>query len=442
MFDELFAPIKIGPVEIKNRVAMAPMNGQGDREGHPTLQYICFHTARALGGFGLLTTGSILTSKVAHEEYPIVPYLYPGSFNAGYWFDFVEGIHSMATDTKIVAQLSPGPGFGRQIGRKGVRSPSGVPFTAHGLYEGQTKETLPWTNYWIKCWTDYLVKVPREMTIDEIKKDVRSFVLSAELAVLAGFDGIEPHGYMLHQFLSPRTNQRTDEYGGSLRNRARFLLEIVAACKGDFGDAVPIVVRLSGREYQEGGLSAEDVREVAKWCEQAGADAISLSNGSGWDDSKHFFPTTHDNLELLEAQGRKLKEVIGIPVITVGLHTPAVAANAVKNGETDLIAMGRQAIADPEWPNKVKEGRIKDILRCNKDMYCLSTANFGGQGSMRCTQNRNYGKEQYMQQYWPKPMKGRVPETLRRWRPGLKWQKTNEAWQAFQNRVGGNSSAE
>jgi len=248
------------------------------------------------------------------------------------------------------------------------------------LYEGQSKEFRAWTQYFRSDWTNHLLGVPRAMTAEEIKADVRSFVRSAELAVLAGFDGIElhgPHGYMMHQFLSPRTNQRRDEYGGSVRNRARFMLEIVAAFKKNFGDTVPLVVRMSGREYYKGGISPGEVRQVALWCQEEGADAISLSNGSGYDDFKHFFPSTQDNTELLEAQGKKLKDVVKIPVITVSLNTPEVAEKAVREGETDMIALGRQAIADPEWPNKVKEGRIDEITKCTKDNMCVTLGIWG-----------------------------------------------------------------
>jgi 2,4-dienoyl-CoA reductase-like NADH-dependent reductase (Old Yellow Enzyme family) len=431
MYENLFEPIKIGPVTIKNRIAMAPMNQQGDRDAHVTLQYTCFFNARALGGFGLLTTGSILTSKSAKEEYPFVPYLYPGSFNMGYWSDFTESIHSLGVDAKIFAQLSPG--FGRQTGIPGAKGASAIPLDRKVLYQGLTKENRAWAKYWRSDWANHLLGAPREMTVDEIHRDQRSYIRSAELAVLAGFDGIEvhaPHGYLLHQFLSPRSNQRTDEYGGTLRNRARYVLDLVTMLKENFKDAVPIVVRMSGREYQEGGITPEDVRQVAKWCEEAGADAISLSNGSGYDDLKHFMPTTEDNFDLLEAQGRKLKEVIKIPVITVGFRTPEVAEKAITEGQTDIIAMGRQAMADPEWPNKVKEERVSEIVKCTRCTFCATMGISGGVVAMRCTQNPNYGKEQFLPQYWPRPMKGKIPETLRRWKPAERWQAAGP-WHEF-----------
>lgn len=434
MHEKLFEPIKIGPVTIKNRIAMAPMNQQGDRDAHVTRQYTSFFLARALGGFGLLTTGSILTNKSTKEEYPFVPYLFPGSFNMGYWTDFAEAIHSMGTDTKIFAQLSPG--FGRQTGIKGAKGASPIPFKREDLYAGLTKEDRVWAKYWRNDWSTHLLGTPREMTVEEIRADQKSFVRSAELAVLAGFDGVEvhaPHGYLLHQFLSPRSNQRTDEYGGSVRNRARYVLELVTALRKNFGDALPIVVRMSGREYQEGGIQPEDVRQVAKWCEEEGADAISLSNGSGYDDMRHFMPGDPDNAALLEAQGRKLKEVIKIPVITVGFTNPDVAEKAVTEGDTDLVAMGRQAMADPDWPNKVREGKVDEIVKCTRCRFCTIMGINAGIVAMRCTVNPNYGKEEFMPQYWPKPMKGKIPETLRRWKPGDKWQAAGPWHDFFKN---------
>lgn len=433
MFDELFEPIKIGPLTIKNRVAMAPMNMMGERDCRPTRQYTCYFNARALGGFGLLTTGSILTSKVAAREYPFVPNLYKGSLNFGYYTDFVESIHSMGTDAKVFAQLSPG--FGRQTGRHNAMAASPVPFETEDLYDGLPDSYLPWTKFHLTSWAEHF-RPPREMTVEEIIHSLKEYKWAAERAILFGFDGIEIHachGYGLHQFLSPRTNKRTDEYGGSLENRAHYVLELIKVCKESFGDAVPVMVRMSGREYQEDGITPEDMRRTAYLCQEAGADAINLSNSSGYDDMKHYFCGTRDNLMLLEAQGKKLTETLTIPVITPGLTTPEVAAKAVKDGETDIISLGRQAIADPDWPNKVKEGRLDEITFCSKDNFCLVMLQ-AGQASLRCTQNPNYGKEEYLPEYWPKPMKGKVPESLRRWKPGLRWQEKSEAWQEFMKR--------
>ena len=125
-FEKLFEPIQIGPVKIKNRLAVAPMNGAGDRNGHPTRQYTCYFNARALGGFGLLTTGSIITNKQAHmEQFGRVPGLYNGSLNTGFYSEFTESIHSMGTDTKIFAQLA-NPRSGRLPSAAGRRDSCAV----------------------------------------------------------------------------------------------------------------------------------------------------------------------------------------------------------------------------------------------------------------------------------------------------------------------------
>ena len=170
MYESLFEPIKIGTVEIKNRVAVAPMNQQGDRDGHPTLQYTCFFSSRALGGFGLMTTGSILTSREAHKEYSFVPYIFPTAFNAGYWTDFVEGVHSQGTGAKLFAQMSPG--FGRQTGMPDVRGASPIPFDREEMISGYSKESSAWMKYHVSEFAEHLVRcVPREMTVEEIHKE-------------------------------------------------------------------------------------------------------------------------------------------------------------------------------------------------------------------------------------------------------------------------------
>ncbi|MFH0727681.1 MAG: NADH:flavin oxidoreductase [Pseudomonadota bacterium] len=424
-FEKLFEPIKIGPTEIKNRLAVAPMNLAGDRSGHPTRQYSCYFNARALGGFGLLTTGSILTNKESHEECGgMTPGLYVGSKNYGYYSDFTDSVHSQGTGAKIFAQLSIG--FGRQTGMPGAKGASAIPLDPKVINRNLNKGQTACSEYWFADWGAHYIHPPREMTIEEIKADERTYVESAAMAIAAGFDGIEvhaPHGYLVHQFLSARSNQRKDEYGGSLKNRARLLLNLVGGLKGLFGDAVPIMVRLSGREYHEGGNSAEDVRQICRWCVDAGADAISLSNGSGYDDMKHFMPVDN-NPELMAAQGKKLRDACGVPVIHVGLNDPAVACKAVEDGETDMITLGRASLCDPEWPNKVKEGRIKEIVKCIKCEFCNGISIQAGRCNLRCSKNPRLGVEENFPEYWPKAMKATVPEALKRWKPGKMWKST------------------
>jgi len=436
MYENLFEPIKIGPMEVKNRMCLAPMNHQGDRNGHPTLQTKSFYNSRAMGGYGLIFAGAILTNREAYQEYPMIPYLYPGCLNADEWYDLCESVHSMQTNTKLVAQLLTS--IGRQgarglIAGQGARSPSPVPFQRKDLYDGVGKKNLAWKNYWIHDWTGHLLHTPRACTIAEIKYMEERFCRAAEMSILAGFDGIEIHschGYFQHQWLSARTNKRDDDYGGTLRNRARFVLELMTKTRALFGNTVPIDVRISGMEYKEGGNTAADQLQVAKWLEEEGADAISFSNSSGYDDMQRFFPE-EENMALIEAQGKKAKKVLKIPVIHVGIHDPKTCSELVKNGETDMIAHGRQAMAEAEWPNKVKEGRIDEIKRCSHDCFCMGMSHIGAQVSARCTVNAEYQKEQFNPKYWPKPMKGTIPEALKRWKPGEKWQNQTSPWKEY-----------
>ncbi|MBI5443722.1 MAG: NADH:flavin oxidoreductase [Deltaproteobacteria bacterium] len=426
MYEELFEPIKIGAVEIKNRIAEAPMNQQGDRFGHPTKQYICAHNARALGGFGLIIAGAILTDKSAHEEYPFIPYLYPGCNTVGFWGDFTDSIRSQGTDTKVFAQMCIG--IGRQGARPGCRAPSDLPVDPAELMRNEPAAARAWFPYFTSNFAKHLGKLKMsEFTIDQIKEAEHRFVRSCELAILAGFDGIEIHachGYLMHTFLTPRSNQRTDEYGGSPANRARLQLNLVKGCKASFGDAVPVTFRISAQEFQEGGLSAEDVRQICVWAEGAGADGVHFSQSSGYDDQKNWMThkkSDRDCLSILESQGKKLKQAVRMPVITVGLHSPSTAARAIAEGQTDMISLGRASIADPAWPNKVKEGRVDEINACTKCMYCLVMGVYSGRQFMRCMTNSTYGVEEYDPKFWPKPVQAKIPESLRRWKPGLRW---------------------
>ena len=417
-FEELFAPLRIGPVEIKNRIAMAAMNWMGDHEG-PTNQYTCHFNARALGGFGLLTTGSIMTNPESHQELVgLAPGLYEGTDNLSQYSRFTESIHSMGTNTKIFAQLSVGYGRGAQY--KGAKGASAVGLDTKTFRANLAKLQKGFCDYYVFDWPPgKVMNVPREMTIEEICRDEVSFVKASELAILAGFDGVEihaSHGCLLHQFLSPESNKRGDQYGGSLRNRARYLLELTSMLKANFRDAVPIVVRMSGKE-QNPADRPDETLQICRWLEEAGADAIHLSLGYGHDNFQHSEHEA-DMAVLLEMQGKTLSEALTIPIITAGLQGPEAAWKAVKNGQTHMISLARQALADPDWPNKVKEGRLGDIVTCIQDNYCVAMAIKGSRLFVRCTKNPNLGWEEFMPEYWPKRTMPAVPEALERWKPG------------------------
>lgn len=413
-FENLFKPIKIGAVEIKNRIVLAPMNvHMSDGKGYISDQDICFHVARAKGGVGLNVLACVLTSpRAAANQKMMILHLLDQTHVRGMG-DLTNAVHSAGG--KIFVQLSPG--FGRQSRASwtDTRAPSAVPCDLKKLAESAPKGFLNYAKYLPKTATSMVYPAP--MTTDEIKGEEDNFVKSAELAAVAGFDGIELHschGYLIHQFFSPRTNRRDDAYGGSLENRTRFAVNIIAKTRRALGSDLPISVRLSGAEHVEGGVTAEDVREIAKMLVQAGADCINLSDGC-YEALKYFMPE-QNNVHILEEQGKKLKNAVKVPIISFSINDPIRAEKAIADGETDMISMGRQLLADPNWANKVREGKIEDIVLCDRDNFCSFT--ILGEGTIHCIKNPDLGRERFMPEYWPQRVVAKVPETLKRLRLG------------------------
>ncbi|MFB0562185.1 MAG: NADH:flavin oxidoreductase [Candidatus Lokiarchaeia archaeon] len=417
-FEKLLEPIKIADVEISNRIAMAPMNmTYSTQDGYATGQNVAWHARRAKGGFGLLITDCIIATRLAvpfvfHRNL----YLYDESFIPGL-NRIVEAAHYFGA--KIFAQVSIG--FGRQghaLDGTQPYAPSAIPVEIP--IEMLTKALLPLKDR--PAMKQYLrMDTPREMTVEEILSEEEAYAEACVRAVTAGFDGIEihaPHGYLEHQFLSPRTNKRTDLYGGSLENRMRFIVEVtehaIEAVKG----AVPVGVRLSCAEHMPEGFTLNEVKVVAKKLQDIGISYWNVSDGS-YEALKYFFPNDMEHVEnhlLKEVQ--ELKEVLDIPIITPSIHDPIVADRAISEGITDIASLGRQAIADPDWPNKVKEGKVDDIRRCKRCWQCLLRAMVGLYP--RCAVNPEAGFEEYDSELFPKKRKGAVlPSSL------VKWQATD-----------------
>ncbi len=367
-FKKLFEPIKIGPVEIPNRIALIPMNIHfSECNGYTGDEYTCFFTARARGGTGLLFYGAVLASQRAAEQQGLlIPYCFDVAHMHGLG-NLTDAVHSFGS--KIFIQLSPGFGRQQRHSRKPGWAPSLVQLDKNIYFGNRPRVSQKFT----KVHPEWLPSiVAREMTVEDIQEDIREFVMGTELALFSGFDGIEihtAHGYLLHQFFTPRINKRTDQYGGSLENRTRYLVELLQALRKKFGPYVPLLVRLSGSEHLPGGLTEDDIRAIARIAIDNGVDAIDLTDGTN--EAQKWMTPERDHVHILEEQGKKLKKVIGNkPIISPSIHNPYLAEQAIANGDTDMIGLGRQLLADPEWPNKVREGRIKDIVRCNRDNYC------------------------------------------------------------------------
>ncbi|OKP66968.1 2-enoate reductase [Paenibacillus sp. P3E] len=358
----LFEPFKIGKLELKNRFVMAPMGPGGlcNADGTFNERGVEYYVERAKGGTGLLMTGVTMVEneieKCALPSMPC-PTLNPYHFiKTGKMM--TERIH--AYGAKIFLQLSAG--FGR------VSIPSIVGKTAVA--------PSPIPHRWLPDVTC------RELTIEEIHTYVRKFAESAAIAKKAGFDGIEIHavheGYLLDQFAISFFNQRTDEYGGSLRNRLRFATQVVQAIKAECGQDYPVSLRYSiksfikdwrqgglpGEEFTEQGRDIEEGIEAALILEEAGYDAFNGDVGS-YDSWYWAHPPMYQEKGLYLPYNKILKSILKVPVITAGrLDDPDRASDAIRDGATDMIALGRPLLADADIPNKIWAGQIERIRPC------------------------------------------------------------------------------
>jgi 2,4-dienoyl-CoA reductase (NADPH2) len=396
----LFDPIKLGPVEIKNRVVLSPMAvGDGSPEGYPTEQTIAFNVARARGGVGLIVLGGCVSTERAWSESP---------YGGGYRLDIEEAIPALRRlvdavhqhETRIFAE--PMTSFGRLAGahRSGIEpiAPSPIPLV---IPEDSFPEimTVPGGRIMAK---------PREATVPEIAGLEDETAQSAVIARQAGFDGVEigAHmSYLVTSFLSPRSNKRTDEYGGSPENRMRFLLNIVQKTRALVGPDFPIGVKLICNEHLGDGLGIPDCVDIGRALERAGVDYLSLSDGT-YENQRLSVPS-EDGALLGHGEPQAFKRALGIPVVVPSIHDPHLAADAVAAGHADMISLGRPLLADPEWPNKVREGRVAEIRRCDRDNYCILRLMTG----MRphCKINPQMGRESGP---YPLPLKQKVRERV------------------------------
>lgn len=408
---ELFEPIRIGNCEIENRIAMAPMNVlfSMDNRGYSNEQIPAYYAARAKGGTGLIITECVLGTRMASRfPYTSNLHLFNGTHVPGL-AEIVETIH--AFDSKVFIQLSIG--FGRQghsHDHEAPPAPSAIPYQPElELLPDKIRKYIEANPHFLNPRIPNVgmnPQMPREMSREEIRSEIDEFGRSCVLALVAGFDGIElhaPHGYLEHQFLSPRSNKRTDEYGGSLENRMRFVMEVYDKVREMIGNAVPVGIRLSGDEHMPDGIGHEEQKVVVRELGARGIDYVHLSSGS-YEALRHMFPEK-DGTMLEEAAGFKSVLPAHVPVMTPSVHVPAMAASAIRDGKTDMISLGRQLLIDAEWANKVRAGRkFRKCTRCDE---CLMRTSVGM--AVRCIHNPDLGRERYMPEYWrPTRAKGRL----------------------------------
>jgi len=365
---KLFTPIKVGKLELKNRIIMPPMIERLATHGAPNDAVKDFYAARARGGLALivLTPGIVDISMAS----PIQLGIYDDSCIPGFR-QFTDLIHSCGARMGI--QLMHLGRQGGEIKRYKPVAPSPVPLTPKD-------------------------EVPRELTAGEVEGLVEKFADAARRARDAGFDMVELHGchgYLLSGFLSPLTNLRTDKYGGSVAKRARFVMDIVSLIKERAGKDFPVSVRMNGSDYIPGGTTVDMARETAKLLDEAGADMIGVSGGAYG--SYPVIVPPYDqprgcNVPLAAA----IKEMVKVPVSVAGrLDDPFVADDVLVSGKADVIAVARGLLADPELPNKAARGDFKGIRRCIACNVCID-GDPTPVSPITCTVNPEAGREREM----------------------------------------------
>ena len=392
-YESLFQPMKIGNLEIKNRFVLEPMEGTNIIEGMAKAKFNehvhDYYIERAKNDVGLIIPGMILLksmigSKWAHKQEKEFLKAKP----------LIDEIHEYGS--KVFFQI--GAGWGRSFTMQSMMKK---------MYDSKVLKVLakPLFNF-----HDLLVapsKLPnrwmpevehREITKEEIKEFIEAYAKTAKLCKDAGVDGVEVHavheGYLLDQFTTKYTNQRTDEYGGSFENRYRFAVEVVQAIKKECGEDYPVSLRFSvtsktkgfgqgavpGEEYTEVGRDLEEGIKAAKYLQDAGYDMLNADNGTYdawfWSHPPVYMPL---NCNLKEAEA--IKEVVDIPVVCAGRMQPDVAAESIKNGKIDGMGVARQFLTDPEYITKIKEDRLEDVMPCIAcHNVCLPTYHHKGVG--------------------------------------------------------------
>ena len=367
-FNAMFQPINIGPMTVKNRFVVPPMgNNFANTDGSMSEQSVAYYRERAKGGFGLITIEATVVHKGAKGG-PRKPCLYDDSTIESFR-KVVDACH--AEGAKVSVQL-------QNAGPEGNAKNAGAPIEA--------ATSIP-----ADCGRD----TPKEVTTEEVYELVKGYGLAAKRAMEAGVDAVEihmAHGYLVSTFLSTRTNKRLDEFGGSFENRMRFSRLIIEEVKKMTEGKIAVLARINSCDEVPGGLDVHDSAAIAAYLEGCGLDAIHVSRAVHIRDEFMWAPTvTHGGFSA--SQVEEIKRAVSIPVITVGRYTePQFAELMVKEGRCDLVAFGRQSLADPHMPLKAQEERLEDMIPC---IACLQgcVANMYAGNPICCLANPFLGHE-------------------------------------------------
>ncbi len=414
MYDKLFSPMKIGGCEIKNRIVMSPMlMGFGQLDGKPTEQLMDYYEERAKGGTGLIIT-EITRVNDKHGAAAFAQLAMSHDYHIEPMREFAERIHRHGA--KLFVQLHH-PGR-QNVGLLVNTVP--VSIAAQRVWKGYTnmlykcvplakkllleKDRVPASVCPSKAEPSYFARGRvRALRKSEIKQLINQFADAAARCKKAGVDGVElhgTHGYLIQQFLSPNTNFRKDEYGGSFDNRLRFLREIIQNIRERCGD-YPIIVRLSVDECYDRvgkpgkGYGLQTGVAYAKAIADMGVDAIDVSSAS-YDAFNSWLEPVSYECGWRKYMAAAVKKAVKVPVLAADvIRTPEFAEQLLDEGVQDFVSLGRPQIADPHWANKAKEGRAEDIKHCISCLYCIESmqenAFIGSHGG--CSVNPTVGRE-------------------------------------------------
>ncbi len=371
-FPNLFRAGRVGHLAVPNRIVFAATSSElADEQGFVGDDAVEYYAERARGGAGLIVVEATYVEQegkrlhhnaMLHEDRFI-----PGQRR------IVEAVH--AAGAKIALQLNHG-------GRESIPAVSGsVPLAPSPLASQFTGVGD--------------AVIPKELTLAEIERIVARFADAAVRAREAGYDAVElhgAHGYLIGEFLSPASNRREDEYGGSTEGRARFCVRLVEAIKARLGRDYPVIVRMNGHDHVPGGLELDEAIEIAAMLEKAGADAISVSGGVHASRPYMVIPGMSVPRGCYAPYGEAMRRRLGVPVMTVGrINTPALAEEILARGQADFICLSRALIADPYFPAKARAGRAETIAPCIACNECIATVH--RHKGLACTVNPMVSRE-------------------------------------------------
>lgn len=362
----LFSPIRFGNVEIKNRIIMPAMILNYHLKGFELKEeWYRFYERAARGGAGLICCGATYTEMAGKQDE-----------------------HQLGADTD--EWLPALTRIADTIRENGAKSSLQLNHAGRYSWESVTGShpVAPSPIY-----TRYTKLVPRGLTLEEIEVVIENFANAALRAKKAGFDAVEllgATGYLISQFLSPLTNERTDKYGGDFDKRLTFVRELVQTIKAKTGDDYPLMFRISSTDNMEGGLDADDERRVAVKLVEWGVDMLNVT--AGWHDSPvhQIGPSVpHGAYVPLAA---KIKAEVDVPVSCAFRITgPELARELIETGQLDMVTMARALLADPEWPNKAKADQDRAIRRCVACCHCFDMA--FKRDVMECAVNPELGRK-------------------------------------------------